>query len=91
MSKYRTGNRNARNIYRVTLDGEQHVGCMFTEDDGRHTVAALNATAVPVDVREAARWLADQDDPLPEHVADPLDVVLVYVLGQPTRQDPDHA
>lgn len=43
---YRTGNKNARNIYRVLPDGtEEHVGCMFSEADGRYTVAALNAWA----------------------------------------------
>jgi hypothetical protein len=41
--RYRTGNRNARNVYRIVDGGaEQHVGCMFTEADGREVVAALN-------------------------------------------------
>lgn len=41
MSTYRNGNRNARNIYRVGPGGEQHIGCAFTEDDGRLIVLAL--------------------------------------------------
>lgn len=44
MTSYRTGNKNARNIYRVDGDGtEEHIGCMFTEEAGAHAVAALNA------------------------------------------------
>jgi hypothetical protein len=42
---------------------------------------------VPEDVRAAARWLADQPLSLPDHVADHLDVVVAFVLGQTTRQD----
>lgn len=54
--RYRTGNRNARNIYQVGDDGtEVHVGCMFTEDDGRRVVAALNSsqTVTPAPFRHA--------------------------------------
>lgn len=41
---FRTGNKNARNVYRVWPDGtEEHVGCMFTEADGVAIVECLNA------------------------------------------------
>lgn len=42
MTFYRTGNRNARNIYRKTPGREDHIGCMFTEQDGRLVKQALN-------------------------------------------------
>jgi hypothetical protein len=42
---YRNGNRNARNIYRVGPGGEEHIGCAFTEDDGRLIVLALRFAA----------------------------------------------
>lgn len=42
---YRSGNKNARNLYRVHPDGEEHIGCMFTEAAGLTVVAALNRTA----------------------------------------------
>lgn len=45
---YRNGNRNARNIYRLTTGGEEHIGCAFTEDDGRLIVEALNSFDVTV-------------------------------------------
>ncbi|WP_086668052.1 hypothetical protein [Lentzea kentuckyensis] len=41
--RWRTGNKNARNIYFVTADGDElHVGVMFTESLGRYITAALN-------------------------------------------------
>jgi hypothetical protein len=45
---YRTGNKNARNIYLVTegRNGETtdtHIGCVFDPTDGEYFVAALNA------------------------------------------------
>ena len=44
---------------------------------------------VPADVRDAARWLADQPLTLPEHVGDRLDVVLAYVLtARPQPAEP---
>lgn len=46
----------------------------------------MSGPAVPVDVHDAARWLADQPLTLPSHVADRLDVLLAYVLGHRTRQ-----
>lgn len=47
------------------------------------------ATDIPVDVRDAARWLADAPLTLPDHVADHLDVVLAYLLTArpPSRQE----
>jgi hypothetical protein len=41
---YRSGNRNARNIYKHNFarDEETHVGVMFTPEDGRLAVEALN-------------------------------------------------
>jgi hypothetical protein len=61
--RYRTGNRNARNIYRIMDDGvEQHVGCMFTEADGREVVASLNGPerqAAPIDWPARFRAAAD--------------------------------
>lgn len=41
---FRNGNRNARNVYYVNPDGSDfHVGCMFSERDGRAMVRAANA------------------------------------------------
>jgi hypothetical protein len=59
--RYRTGNRNARNVYRIMDDGtEQHVGCMFAEDDGREVVAALNDVERLRAIEQRARaFLAD--------------------------------
>lgn len=41
---YRNGNHNARNIYKYSFaaDGDEHVGVMFTPEDGRAAVEALN-------------------------------------------------
>lgn len=44
---YRSGRRNARNIYRVDRSksshlADEHVGCMFTEAGGLLAVHALN-------------------------------------------------
>lgn len=41
---YRVGNHNARNIYRYSYraDEDVHVGVMFTPEDGRLAVDALN-------------------------------------------------
>lgn len=56
---YRTGRKNARNIYRVVsgenYEADEHIGCMFTEDDGRLVVAALNLMAAERAYREALR------------------------------------
>lgn len=43
---YRNGNHNARNIYKYSFaaDGDEHVGVMFTPEDGRMVVEALNTT-----------------------------------------------
>jgi len=46
--RYRTGNRNPRNVYRVDVDDagntqDVHVGCMFDPDDGPLVARALNA------------------------------------------------
>jgi hypothetical protein len=57
---YRNGNRNARNIYRVGPGGEQHIGCAFTEDDGRLIVEALNGQAGPNLHIEARDLTAEQ-------------------------------
>ncbi len=50
-TRWRVGNKNARNIYFVTPDGEElHVGVMFTASLGRYVVTHLNergATAPP--------------------------------------------
>lgn len=41
--RWRTGNKNARNLYCVTADGEEfHVGVMFTEALGRYVADTLN-------------------------------------------------
>ncbi len=45
---YRTGQRNARNVYRVDRTStdrkdDQHIGCMFTPGSGLIVVHALNA------------------------------------------------
>lgn len=45
---YRSGRRNARNIYRVnrasnTHLSDEHIGCMFTEAAGLLAVHAFNA------------------------------------------------
>jgi len=43
VSRYRTGNKNPRNIYLVDDDGhEVHVGVMFDPLDGPRTARALN-------------------------------------------------
>lgn len=42
LPRYRTGNRNPRNIYLVTEDGETHVGCVFDPAFGPIVVRALN-------------------------------------------------
>lgn len=42
--RWRTGHKNARNIYLLTADGDEiHVGVMFTEALGRHVADTLNA------------------------------------------------
>lgn len=43
-SPYRTGNHNARNIYKYNFaaDRDEHKGVMFTPEDGREAVDALN-------------------------------------------------
>jgi len=40
---WRNGNKNARNIYFVTANGDEiHVGVTFTESLGRYITEALN-------------------------------------------------
>jgi hypothetical protein len=66
VSHYRTGNRNARNLYLVGDDGtEVHVGCMFDPLDGPRTVAALNAQLTTAEVE--ARVLAWVSAAMSEH------------------------
>lgn len=59
---WRTGRKNARNIYFVSATGDEfHVGVMFTEALGRYTVEYLNqrdATQPPLpdgEIGEPAR------------------------------------
>ena len=43
VERFRTGNRNSRNIYAVNKDGsEEHVAVAFAEDFGPYVVEALN-------------------------------------------------
>lgn len=47
-SRFRTGRKNPRNIYLVDqhsggYDSDQHIGCMFSPDDGVVAADALNA------------------------------------------------
>ena len=73
---YRTGNKNARNLYQVNPDGsETHIGCTFHEHAGPLVVEALNqweqrkqdptaAVHLPADwrtqVTSVASWMADE-------------------------------
>lgn len=47
MNAYRTGNHNARNIYRsgADRDTDEHVGVMFIPEMGRLVCMALNVFA----------------------------------------------
>ena len=59
---FRVGRHNERNIYKVAVDSDdrhddQHIGCMFTPEDGLLAVAALNFTYGPA---------VDANNPLPE-------------------------
>lgn len=44
MTYYRNGEHNARNLYREPGEHD-HIGCMFTEEDGRLAARALNFLA----------------------------------------------
>lgn len=91
---YRVGNRNARNIYKYSFgrDEDVHVGVMFTPEDGRAAVEALNlwqdtmskGTPTPVPVRQymVRAYTASQNGSVASEHAQPYQTYQVFASDE---------